>query len=423
MMTQIRLLVTALLLVMVALTVPLKAEVLIDGFLQNLQGARLDETNPTATELTASETRFQLRAEHFGDAGEFFARLDFVYDGADTGAYNWELREGYLKFQLGNNLDFKLGRQILTWGTGDLVFINDVFAKDYQSFFTGRDDQYLKAPQNALRADYYTGLGSFSLVWTPQFEPNQLPTGRKLSYFNGEEIVGESQLFSSTVPASRFDNGEFAFRLNRTIGSFSSALYFYRGFYKNPMGVEMDMSGSTPTPLLVYPKLNLYGASIRGPMFGGIIWLEGGYYDSRDDADGTDPLMPNSQLAGLLGFERQVATNLTANVQWQVEYMLDHDLYRMQNETAGMFVRDEIRHLVTSRITKLLADELLTLSGFVFYSPTDEDTYVRLSAGYKYSDEITLVAGANIFDGKYEATDFGRFQKNDNAYLKVTYGF
>jgi len=176
-------------------------------------------------------------------------------------------------------------------------------------------------------------------------------------------------------------------------------------------------------PLMVYPKLNLYGASIRGPLLGGIIWLESGFYDSRDDADGTDPLMPNSQLAGLFGFERQVATNLTANVQWQVEHMLDYDLYRMQNEAAGRYVRDEARHLVTSRITKLLADELLTLSGFVFFSPTDKDTYVRLSASYKYSDEITLAAGANIFDGKYEATDFGQFQKNDNAYLKVTYGF
>jgi len=111
------------------------------------------------------------------------------------------------------------------------------------------------------------------------------------------------------------------------------------------------------------------------------------------------------------------------NVQWQAEQMLDHDLYRAQNEAAGRYVRDRVRRLFTSRITKLMVDELLTLSAFGFYSPTDEDGYVRFSASYKHSDEITLALGGNIFWGKHEATEFGQFQLNDNIYLKLTYGF
>lgn len=400
-----------------------RAEVYVDGFLQTLHGARLEKDNPTATELTASETRLQVRAEHFGDVGEFFSRLDFYYDGADTGAYNWELREGYVKFRLGQNFDFKLGRQIITWGTGDLIFINDVFAKDYRSFFVGRDDQYLKAPQNAIRADYYSPVGSWSLVWTPRFEANRLPTGRKLSYFNGQQIVGEGFLFDPSAPDPALHKSELAARFSRTVGSFTAALYFYHGFYKNPVGVEMVPDGSDWMPQPMYPRLNVYGASIRGPMFGGIVWLEGGYYDSRSDRDGDDPLKPNSELTGLIGFERQIATNLTANLQWQSEKMHEHDIYKEQNEAAAMFVRDEVRHLITSRVTKLALDELLTLSAFAFYSPTDEDVYVRFSVGYKYSDELTLSAGGNLFDGRHAATQFGQFQLNDNLYLKATYGF
>ena len=416
--TNIKLLMIGLLLLAAA---PIQAELYVDGFLQSLHGARLDDNNPTATEYTASETRLQVRAEHFGDAGEFFARLDFFYDGADTGVYNWELREGYVKFRLGERWDFKVGRQIMTWGTGDLVFINDIFAKDYRSFFVGRDDQYLKAPQNAIRAEFYSGLGDLSLVWTPRFEANRLPTGRKLSYFNGQEIVGEGFYFDPPTPDRKLNNGEFAARLSRTVGSFNTALYFYRGFYKNPMGVEMIAVDTMMVPQPVYPRLNVYGASVRGAIVGGIVWLEGGYYDSRQDPDGDDPFMPNSSASGLLGFERQVATNLTMNLQWQADYMLDYQSYKMQNEAA--YVRDEVRHLVTTRVTKLLLDELLTLSVFVFHSPTDEDTYARLSTGYKYSDEISLTVGANIFDGKHEATDFGQFQLNDNVYMKITYGF
>ncbi len=406
-----------------ALAPAARSELSVDGFLQTLHGARLEKANPTATEFTTSETRLQVRAEHFGDVGEFFTRLDFYYDGADTGSYDWELREGYLKFRLGQNLDFKFGRQIITWGTGDLIFINDVFAKDYRSFFVGRDDQYLKAPQNALRADYYSPIGSWSLVLSPQFEANRLPTGRKLSYFNGEEIVGDGYFFAPPIPEAKLNNSELAVRYSNRIGSFNAALYFYRGFYKNPRGVEMIPVGSEFMPQPIYPRLHVYGASIRGPLFGGIVWLEGGYYESRWDRDGDDQLMPNSEIMGLLGFERQLASNLTANIQWQAEKMLDHATYQADNEAAGWYVRDEIRHLLTSRVTKMALDELLTLSAFVFYSPTDEDVYARFSAGYKYSDELTLAMGANLFDGTHSATQFGQFQLNDNMYLKVTYGF
>jgi hypothetical protein len=185
------------------------------------------------------------------------------------------------------------------------------------------------------------------------------------------------------------------------------------------MGVTMVDRMMVP----VYPKLNVYGASLRGQLIGGILWLESGYFDSRQDRDGDNPFMPNSSVTGMIGYERQVATNLTVNGQWQADYMLDHDIYEMQQSGAGAYVRDEVRHLVTTRITKLLYDELLTLSLFVFYSPTDEDGYLRASADYKYTDEINLAVGANVFDGNYAATDFGQFMKNDNLYVKLTYGF
>lgn len=407
------------------------AELYIDGFMQSLYGGRLDNNNPTSTEYTASETRMQLRLEHFADKGEFFGRLDFTYDGALEPEYDWELREGYLKFRLGENIDFKVGRQILTWGTGDLIFINDVFAKDYTSFFIGRDDQYLKAPQNALRMEYYNPLGTFSVVWTPRFEANRLPQGERLSYylppmpvdgggFSSGNIVGtglgDMFFFDAPLPEPTFGNSEIALRFQKQIGAFNSALYFYKGFYKNPLGFDV-INGTA-----VYPEVNIYGASLRGSLMGGILWLEGGYFDSREDSDGLNPFAPNSSVTGMVGFERQVATDLTANLQWQADYMLDYDLFSAQ-QLPGYFVRDEVKHLITSRVTKNLSSETITLSGFIFYSPTDEDIYLRLSTLYKYTDEITLMAGANIFDGNHNNTDFGQFALNDNIYMKLTYGF
>ena len=300
-----------------------------------------------------------------------------------------------------------------------------MFAKDYRSFFVGRDDQYLKAPQNAVRIAYYNPLGDLSVVWTPRFEPNRLPTGRKLSYYNPfvGDIVGEGHFFAAPLPDPDFSNSEWALRFSRSVGNFRSSFYFYRGFYKNPLGVE-SRGGWEGDPLVpVYPRLYVYGGSIRGALAGGILWIEGGYFDSRDDTGGDDPMMPNSSVTGMVGFERQIAANLTVNGQWKADYMIDHVFYKQQQAAAGAYVRDEVDHLLTTRITKLLNSELVKLSAFVFYSPTAEDVYFRFLGEYKYTDEVTLAAGANIFDGNNPETEFGQFKKNDNIYAKLTYGF
>mgnify|MGYP003573567487 CR=1 FL=1 len=175
------------------------------GFVEGLWGAGLDDNNPTTRDYPVAETRLQLRLESYGDNAEVFGKLDFVQDGFDSANYEVDLRETYIKFRISSaNMDFKIGRQILTWGTGDLIFINDVFAKDYQSFLIGRQDQYLKAPQTAVRLEWYNGLGSFTIVGIPDFEPNITPTGNRLSFFNPNSgtIVGSSGYTSPVEPAA-----------------------------------------------------------------------------------------------------------------------------------------------------------------------------------------------------------------------------
>jgi hypothetical protein len=216
------------------------------------------------------------------------------------------------------------------------------------------------------------------------------------------------------------------------VKSFNLSGYAYRGFYKDPRGVVM----LSPTEAqLFFPALNVYGASLRGQLVGGILWLEGGYYDSREDQTGRDYFVENSSAKGMIGFERQVASDFTGNLQFQAERMMSYDNYQesynsfvalmqMANPEAPVTPKaDEVRTLLTTRWTKLLASQTVTISLFGFYSPSDEDGYLRFSTEYKFSDELGLVAGANIFDGNHPHTMFGQFDYNDNIYLRVNYGF
>ena len=76
------------------------------------------------------------------------------------------------------------GRQVLTWGTGDLLFLNDLFPKDFVSFFIGRDDEFLKAPSNSLKFSSFARAANLDLVWTPIFASDRYITGERLSFYN-----------------------------------------------------------------------------------------------------------------------------------------------------------------------------------------------------------------------------------------------
>lgn len=406
-------------------------DVHLGGFVEGLWGAGLNDNNPASRDYPAAESRLQLRFESYADRAEAFARVDFVQDGFDSANYDWAIREAYIKFRTPINIDFKIGRQILTWGTGDLFFINDVFAKDYVSFFIGRQDQYLKAPQTALLAEWYTNFGSFSVAAVPAFEPNVLPTGDRLSFFNPMtgQIVGVDGYMQPVKPETKFENGELAFRYARQISSFKLAGYAYRGFFKEPRGVGNPGSESM---FLYYPRLNVYGASLRGQVMGGIIWIEGGYFDSREDQRGVNYFVENSSSRAFAGFERQVASDLTGNIQVEVDVMNNYGNYETSYDQMVAMLpsnspfphkADETRTLLTSRWTKQLLMQTLTISLFGFYSPSDKDGYVRFSTEYKYTDELGLVFGGNFFAGNYPYTIFGQFDLNDNLYVRANYGF
>ncbi|MFQ5883086.1 MAG: hypothetical protein ACE5I9_11590 [Candidatus Methylomirabilales bacterium] len=144
---------------------------------------------------------------------------------------------------------------------------------------------------------------------------------------------------------------------------------------------------------LFYPELAVWGASARGPLWGGIGNAGVGYHDSLEDRSGRDPAVENSSIRRLAGYSREAGKDFAAGLQYDVEQMPRHNRF-----VAGLAAeaprRDEFRHLLTLRLTKLLWRETLTLSLFTLFSPSDEDFYFRPSASYKVTDNLKLTAGA-----------------------------
>ena len=172
----------------------------------------------------------------------------------------------------------------------------------------------------------------------------------------------------------------------------------------------------------MFPRLSAFGASARGRAWKGIANIEVGYYDSRQDQSGKNPFVPNSQLRLLAGYEHEVAKDFTAGVQYYLEHMLDYGAYR-RALPLGTLVAEEDRHLLTLRLTRLAMYQNLRLSLFTFYSPSDQDAYLRPNVRYRINDHWSVDAGANVFLGKEHHTFFGQFEDNTNIYLGMRYSF
>lgn len=386
------------------------------GFIEARGGIRT-KNDPYEKEYSLAEARLQLDLSKDYSWGVVKVKGELLADGVENKVIG-DLRDLNLLFSPLDSMDMKIGRQVLTWGTGDLLFINDMFPKDWQSFFIGRDDEYLKAPSDAIKTSYFTNLANIDFVWTPIFDESNHISGERISYWNGVlgRTAGRDYIFEVDNRNSLFDDSEFSLRLSRNIKSMEIALYAYSGFWKEPEGMTMEQS-----PRLRYPRLSVYGASLRAPIYKGIGNIEVGYYDSRQDRDGNDPYTRNSEARLLTGYEQELAHDFTGGAQYYLEYMRDHNAYKssINNGTE----RDKFRHLFTIRLTKLLMNQNLILSLFTYFSPNDRDAYVRFKSQYKMDDHWLLEAGVNLFQGKHDHTFWGQFENNSNLYAAARWSF
>lgn len=386
----------------------------IHGFAEGALSRRVKEDPVQSGDFPLGEARFRLDLSYFSDRVDLAFKGDLIADPVADEIAN-DIRLAAVTLRPLDWLDVRAGRQVLTWGTGDFVFLNDLFPKDWVSFFIGRNDEFLKAPSNSLKLTFYTGLANLDVVWS-SFAPDRFITGERLSFFDpavpglvSAETMGGP--LESRLPSN--DLGDLSLRLFRNLGGYELALYGYVGFFKLPVGFDPEEEVAT------HPRLNVYGGSIRGDSLGGVTYVEGAYGDSLDDQEGTDPNIANSQFRGLIGYERELFRNFTLGVQYYVEWTLEYDRL-IASSPWPQFEPPERKHLFTTRLTHRLLQQTLTLSLFVFVAPWDGDGYLKPELTYNWSDALAITAGANILFGP-DPTFFGQLENNSSVFFRVRY--
>jgi hypothetical protein len=399
------------------------------GFVLVDAAFRVSGQNPPGLgDVAFAEERARLEATL--EAADVDAAARFKLDASNDALVNRtevQLREAYIDYRTGP-FDFRLGRQILSWGVGDLQFINDVFPKDYAAFFLGRPIEYLKVPNDALRTTLTVEPVAVDFVAIPFLAPDGVP-GRDRFVYGFDPLAdpsaadpsGMGVAQRSQVPESSWKNTEFAARLRASLGETDLALYAYRGFFHSPSFVPDDPLAPTAVTAL-FPALDVYGASLQRNLLGGVFSAEAGYYHSRDNAGSNNPLLPTSRAKWLVGYQSEVATDLTLGAQYIGQWMHRHSAYR-ESLPPGAPLLDAYVQTVTVRVTLYLFHQTLRLSAFAFAGITERDLLAIPEAEYKVSDRLALVAGSNLFAGEEAHTTFGIFRANSNIYTWARFSF
>jgi len=396
----------------------------IHGFLQTNYSVRIADGNPQGAKqgnLILGEERVQLKGSFYPKKSDFgfYIKGDLYHDDVEKD-WNGIVRESYLDYN-SKKFGLRVGRQIYTWGVGDLLFINDVFPKNWEAFYSGRPMEYLKNGVDSAKLDIWSNIVSIEAIAIPFFEPDKLPSVGRFHFFDPFPNLQNREVEKPKSAFEKFENMEYALRLYRRVGDSDVSAYFYKGFFRDP-GMKADNFNSPTTISHFYSKLAVYGLSAQRSALGGVVSSEVGYYDSLDDRGGKDPGINNSQSKFLIGYQKAFAGDFTVGMQYYGEWMHQYNQYK-DNLPPAFSKKDRLHQYITLRFTKLLKYQTLKLSLFTFYSPDDEDFLVIPEVSYNFTDNLQAILGANIFGGVDINTALGQHNKDDNVYLTVRYSF
>lgn len=389
----------------------------LSGFSEAYGGAFFKK-NRVGNDESMLELRNELSANRYLGSHFFSSRLQLVADKLDDPKVQLDVRELFINFNLSEHLALKVGQQVTTWGTGDNLFVNDFFPKDWQSLFAGRDDTYLKAPAPAIKMSVFSSALNIDFVWVPIFTPDTYITGERFVYFNPAILYGAQGMpeLKDEKPKKELKNGQFHLRLSNTFSGTEVALYAYKGFFNRPMGYDALKQK------YIFPALQAFGASVREDTFMGLISAEVAYWQSLDDKDGDKPFIPNNQVKAIVGIEKELVKNFTMGVQWMREQTLQYQAAK-DNYMGATPIADEAHDMLTLRLRLQTYKQKITWSLFSFYSPNEKDSLSIAKVTYRHSDNWQFAIGANSFQGEKNYTQWGQFETNSNYFAQIKYNF
>jgi hypothetical protein len=370
-----------------------------------------------------------------------------LYNKGIVDPYNLEVREAYVQLFgfLTKNLDIKIGRQRITWGTADKLNptdnLNPYDLEDVLDFGRHRGS-------DAISFDYYFNsefslqgaiipffqpanmpVGIFATALTPSME---MPPGLTLMGFSDNVNMPKYNLAESTTAGLKFKGfaAGFDFSLSYVWGRDGMPIATYNTF--TPVDT---MGGISIHSDLAFTRTHIFGADMAGSIGGVGVWAEAAAFLPENEVVMTNDLsamypsspVPVTQDSTVLEKEAYIKFIIGADYNFaNGSYLNFQYMHGFINERGN----DNLNDYFFLQYQMKFFDDVLKFTplagGFIVSDWDDiENNYAIIYApelSYMATDNAEIILSTAIFDGKGDnmfasMTDYNMFM------FKVKYSF
>ena len=357
-----------------------------------------------------------------------------------------EFREAYVDLYgfLSENLDLRIGRQRIAWGTADKFNPTDnLNPDDLEDIFNfGRH-----LGSNAIMATYYLTDITFYGIYIPVFTPATMPFGDwarafepSLNLPSGVPIAS-FQDHISLPPNKLSATSSFAFKVAGNLFNYDWSLSYFNGRDDLPLISEILLNfGNTgnyydATINMTYPKMQVVGADLAGAIGSVGVWAEGALFLPQKQYLYTSTQLPNMGPRPLYRTNKEVILDNKPYFKFVVggDYTFKNGWYVNGQFLHGFLHergRENLNDYILVRIEKKFLHDALKIVPLGIALSINDWQQLKNQYGvaggpeieYAPADGLQIAVGAYIIDGQGDNL-FSKVKDFDEAYFKVTYSF
>lgn len=370
-----------------------------------------------------------------------------LYNKGIIDPYNLEIREAYVDLYgfLFKNLDVKIGRQRIAWGTADMLNptdnLNPYDLEDILDFGRHRGS-------DAINLNYYLN-NDFSLqaVYIPFFQPANMPVGIFANVLNPQMELPPGIIlneFSDSVLMPRYNLAEsstFGFKFKGFMAGFDISLSYIWGRDGMPIStyntfIPVDTLGGTSIhSQLSFTRNHIFGADLAGSIGSVGVWAEAAVFLPDHDVVMTNDLSafypsspdPVTQDSTMLKKEPYVKFILGADYTFSNGAYLNFQYLHGFIQERG---KEALNDYFFIQLEKTIFEDKLTFAplagGFIVSDWSDiKNNYSIIyvpGITYHATDNAEITISTAIFSGKGENV-FVNFNDYDMLMFKLKYSF
>ena len=360
----------------------------------------------------------------------------------DNGVVYLDLREAYLELKgfLFENVDLKIGRQRVAWGTADTVNptdnVNPYDLEDVWDFGRHRGS-------DGVQANIYLGPLTITALAMPTFSPATLPVGGWAAAFMSTGVslppgvVLAGMTTNVVLPGSALaDTMTVGGKVKASfLGIDASVSYLYARDslpIVDAVTVAFAPSGAPNVDVtadLVYPRMHIVGADLATSIFSVGVWAEAAVFVPQQVILTTD----TTGAGG--GVSQTVALGTDPYVKYVVgaDYTFPGNVYVNVQYLHGFLQQRgaaELEDFFLANLDWKLLDDALTISPLgVMVEIKDwsdvPNNYAVISApsiSFRPLDAVELKVGMHLIVGT-GTTMFGAMSGQNEVFLKATCSF